>query len=104
MVNVIYEIIWVVSLLTEHDVKLSTIPIIWRDNTWYVALTKNPIQNSKMKHVELELCFLREKVKNGHVNVKYVPSLDQIAYILTEAVIEKGIFAFQENAWGDVIQ
>lgn len=56
------EVLWVISLLNEFDVRLSNIPIVWCDNTGVVALTENLIQHSKMKHVELDLCFMREKV------------------------------------------
>lgn len=51
----------VVSLLTELGIKLSSIPVIWHDNTSVVALTENPIQHSKIKHVEIYLCFVRKK-------------------------------------------
>lgn len=95
--NVVCEILWVVSLLAKLDVKLSAIHIIWCDNTCDVVLTKNLIQHSKMKHVDLDLCFIREKVLNGQVIVNYVPALDEVAEILTKPHTESVYHHFRSK-------
>lgn len=71
-----------VSLLTELGIQLFVIPIVCSDNTGAMALTENPINHSNMKHVELDLCFGREKVQTGQVLVNFVPASDQLAAIL----------------------
>lgn len=45
MANVVCQILWVASLLTELVVKMYNIRIICCDNTGVVALTENLIQH-----------------------------------------------------------
>lgn len=61
--NAVCKILWVSSLLTELDVELSTIPIIWCDNTRVIALTENLIQHSKTMDMELDLFLSGKKFK-----------------------------------------
>lgn len=50
--------------------------------------TGNLIHHSKMKHGELDLCFVREKVQTGQVLVNFVPASDQLTDI-TKSITEK---------------
>lgn len=50
-----------------------------------------------MKHVELNLCFVREKAQSGHVIVNFLPASDQIADILTKPLTEKVFVHFKKN-------
>lgn len=102
MANVVCEILWVVCLLTELGVKMSSFPIIWCDNTGDVPLTDNPIQHSKTKHVELDLCFVREKVQNVQVIFNFVLDPNQIANILTKPITEKIFMHFRKKKNSDL--
>jgi len=51
-----------------------------------VALGHNPVMHSDTKHMELDLFFVREKVIAKHLQVVYVPAVDQRAEILTKAL------------------
>lgn len=46
-------------------------------------LSANPIQHGQTKHVELDLYFVREKVLQGQLIMKHIPSGDQIVDVLT---------------------
>ena len=47
-------------------------------------LANKPAFHSRAKHIEIDLHFIREKVLRNKLVIKYVPSLDQIADILTK--------------------
>ena len=49
-----------------------------------IALASNSVLHARTKHVEIDLYFVREKVQAGHLQVLHVPTLDQIAGILTK--------------------
>lgn len=51
------DIIWLLSLLQELNVKSNDIPNIWCDSSSEVAVAANPVLHSKFKHVELDHFF-----------------------------------------------
>ena len=49
-------------------------------------LSANPVQHRRMKHIELDIHFVREKVALGVVRVLHVPSKFQFADIFTKGL------------------
>lgn len=62
------------------------------DNQSAIALASNRVLHARIKHIEIDDHFVREKVQAKVINIGYVPSLDQIADIFTKALPE---FRFQ---------
>lgn len=82
---VVAEISWLKSLISElHLPQPTSPPIVYCDNLSTVLLSANPILHSRMKHLELDLFFVRERVQQGQVSVVHVSSKDQVADILTK--------------------
>ncbi|GJX16425.1 hypothetical protein Tco_0217257 [Tanacetum coccineum] len=54
------------------------------DNKGAIDLSKNPVQHSRTKHIEIRHHFLRDNVQKGHISIEKVPSVDNIADILTK--------------------
>ena len=79
------EVSWLQSLLSELAVK-HAVPVIHCDNMGTVPLVHNPVLHARIKHMELDLFFVREKVLSKLLKVVYVPALDQYADILTKAL------------------
>ena len=61
---------------------------IFRDNTSAIAITENPVQHSRTKHIDIKYHFIREHVMNGTVEVHFVPSEKQLADIFTKPLDE----------------
>ena len=53
------------------------------DNTSAINLSKNPIQHSKSKHIEIRHHFLRDHAQKGDIVLKYVQTEKQLADIFT---------------------
>nr|GEW99531.1 retrovirus-related Pol polyprotein from transposon TNT 1-94 [Tanacetum cinerariifolium] len=49
-----------------------------------IDLSKNPVQHSCTKHIEIRHHFLRDNVQKGHMSIEKVPPVDNIADILTK--------------------
>ena len=79
------EITWIKSLLFELQVPILKTPIIWCDNLSTVMISANPVLHARTKHIEIDLYFVREKVLQKQIEVKHVPTVDQIADIFTKA-------------------
>ncbi|XP_061338842.1 uncharacterized mitochondrial protein AtMg00810-like [Gastrolobium bilobum] len=92
LASTVAELIWIQSLLSELQIRITRPPTVYCDNLSAVLLTANPIFHSHTKHFELDLHFVCEKVMAKTIFVHHVPARDQLAYGLTKAV-PKSIFA-----------
>ncbi|GJX68066.1 retrovirus-related pol polyprotein from transposon TNT 1-94 [Tanacetum coccineum] len=77
------QAIWMKQALIDYDVRLDDVPIMC-DNKGAIDLSKNPVQHSRTKHIEISLYFLHDNVQKGHVSIEKVTSVDNIADILTK--------------------
>ncbi|GKA66765.1 ribonuclease H-like domain, reverse transcriptase, RNA-dependent DNA polymerase [Tanacetum coccineum] len=71
------------SKLTHSQEEKVTIQV---DNKSAIALMKNPVFHGRSKHIDTKYHFIRECVKRGDIQVKFVSGEYQKAYILTKAL------------------
>ncbi|KAI4369936.1 hypothetical protein MLD38_018327 [Melastoma candidum] len=74
------QLLWMRQQLEDYGFKFDNIPIRC-DNTSAINLTKNHVQHSKSKHIELRHHFIRDHVKNGSIAVEYVSTEAQLCDI-----------------------
>ncbi|GJR99639.1 retrovirus-related pol polyprotein from transposon TNT 1-94 [Tanacetum coccineum] len=77
------QALWMKQALIDYDVRLDDVPIMC-DNKGTIDLSKNPVQHSRTKHIKIRHHFLRDNVQKGHISIEKVPSVDNIADILTK--------------------
>ncbi|GJX57465.1 retrovirus-related pol polyprotein from transposon TNT 1-94 [Tanacetum coccineum] len=77
------QALWMKQALIDYDVRLDDDPIMC-DNKGAIDLSKNPVQHSRTKHIEIRHHFLRDNVQKGHISIEKVSSVDNIADILTK--------------------
>ncbi|GKC26751.1 hypothetical protein Tco_1034045 [Tanacetum coccineum] len=77
------QALWMKQALIDYDVQLDDVPIMC-DNKGAIELSKNPVQHSRTKHIEICNHFLLDNVQKGHISIKKVPFVDNIADILTK--------------------
>ena len=75
--------IWLKHQLMDYGVKLETIPL-YCDITSAINLTKNPIQHSKTKHIEIRHHFIRYHIKKGDIGIMFVKTENQLADLFTK--------------------
>lgn len=56
------------------------------DNAGAIALSKNPVNHEKSKHIDMRHHFIREKVEDKTVSLAHVPSAENIADLLIKAL------------------
>ncbi|GJR30516.1 hypothetical protein Tco_1106748 [Tanacetum coccineum] len=76
------EALWMKQAIIDYDVRLDDVPIMC-DNKGTIDLSKNPVQHSLTKHIEIRHHFLHDNVQKGHLSIEKVPSVENIADILT---------------------
>uniref|UniRef100_A0A803QS75 Uncharacterized protein n=1 Tax=Cannabis sativa TaxID=3483 RepID=A0A803QS75_CANSA len=84
--NVTTELTWLYHLFSELNIHLPQPPTVWCDNLSTIMLTQNPVLHARMKHIELDLYFVLEKVLNKTIRIKHVAAYDQLADELTKAL------------------
>ena len=65
------QILWIKQQLKDFGIILSETPIHC-DNTSAINLSKNPVQHSRSKHIEIRHHFIRDHVNSGDVILEYV--------------------------------
>ncbi|GJZ09666.1 hypothetical protein Tco_0543949 [Tanacetum coccineum] len=77
------QALWMKQALIDYGIRLDDIPIMC-DNKGAIDLSKNPVQHSRTKHIEIRHHFLRDNVQKGNISIEKVTSEDNIADILTK--------------------
>ncbi|GJU56666.1 copia protein [Tanacetum coccineum] len=77
------QALWRKQALVDYDIRLDDIPIMC-DNKGAIDLSKNSVQHSRTKHIEIRHHFLRDNVQKGNISIEKVSSEDNIADILTK--------------------
>ncbi|GJV35661.1 retrovirus-related pol polyprotein from transposon TNT 1-94 [Tanacetum coccineum] len=77
------QALWMKQALVDYGVRLDDIPIMC-DNKGAIDLSKNPVQHSRTKHIEIRHHFLRDNIQKGNISIEKVSSEDNIADILTK--------------------
>jgi len=57
--------------------------MIFEDNQSAICMDKNPQFHGRTKHIELKYHFIRKQIKSGTVELKYCPTENMIADMLT---------------------
>jgi hypothetical protein len=84
--NGVAEASWLRQLLAELHSPLRRATLVYCDNVSAVYLSTNPVPHQRMKHVEIDLHFVRDRVAVGEVRVLHVPTTSQFADILTKGL------------------
>ncbi|MFS8010596.1 putative RNA-directed DNA polymerase [Helianthus anomalus] len=84
--NAVAEATWLRNLLFELHVPLKKATVVYCDNVSAVYLSDNPVQHQRTKHIEIDIHFVREKVRVGHIRALHVPAANQYADIFTKGL------------------
>jgi len=61
-----------------------------------IAMTKNPVFNTRSKHIELMYHFIKEMVSKKEIQLEFINTCDQLANILTKVVPAEKFQQFKE--------
>nr|GEW07037.1 ribonuclease H-like domain-containing protein [Tanacetum cinerariifolium] len=71
---VFLETAWIRNLLRELHSPLLIATLVYCDNVSAVYMSANPVQHQRTKHIDIDIHFVHDMVKAGHVRVLHVPS------------------------------
>ena len=97
LANATAELTWIQSLLQELKVPCPQAARIWCDNIGATYLTVNSMFHGRVKHVEVDFHFVRERVARKLLEVRLISTKDQIADGFTKALTTKKTALFRDN-------
>ena len=69
---------------------------VCEDNQGLIALAKNPISHQRFKHTVIRYHFTNDECKHGKVDIVHLPSVNQIADMLTKPVSKYKLHQFKD--------
>ena len=61
------------KFLSDYGISQDTL-VVYCDNSSAIDISKNPVQHSKTKHIEIRYHFIRDLVERKIVALKYIPT------------------------------
>ena len=86
LATTIAELYWLHQVLRDLGVFLPVPPKLWCDNVSTLAIASNPVFHARTKHIEVDYHFVREKVLQKDLQVKYIATGDQLAGVFTKSL------------------
>lgn len=86
LAQAVNEAKWIRQLLIEIGVAVSQPITIYEDNQSCIRIAEEPREHKRMKHVDIKYCFIRDEIARGIIKVKYKPTGDQTADIMTKGL------------------
>jgi hypothetical protein len=92
------DMIWIRGVLCDLNYQQRKPTVIFEDNT--AAIKWSSGNSRRAKHIDLKVCFVHEVVSMKQVILKYLPTAEQVAEILTKP-LKANIFSFlrEEVCW-----
>jgi histone deacetylase 1/2 len=88
---------WIQTLLTELGVSHPKAASLWFDNLGATYLSANPVFHARTKHIEVDYHFVRERVANRRLNIRFIPTCDQVSDGFTKPLSVRQLRAFCHN-------
>ena len=70
---------------------------IYYDNTSAINISKNPVQHSRTKHIEIRHHFIRELVEDGTLTLEFIHTDDQKTNLFTKPLNSKCFEFLRQN-------
>ena len=79
------QLLWMKKLLHDYGIPQDTICVFY-DNTSAINLSKNLVQHSKSKHIEIQYHFFRDLVQDKVVCLEFIHTDNQKVDIFTKSL------------------
>jgi histone deacetylase 1/2 len=97
LANATAEMIWVQKLLNELRIPHPQAARLWCDNLGAKYLSANHVFHARTKHIEIDFHFVRERVAQKLLDIRFINSADQLADGFTKAITAAKLRQFRTN-------
>nr|GEZ97106.1 retrovirus-related Pol polyprotein from transposon TNT 1-94 [Tanacetum cinerariifolium] len=79
------QVLWMRTQLIDYGIYFDKIPMYY-DSKAAIAISCNPVQHSRTKHIDVRYHFIKEKVEKGIVELLFIETEYQLADLFTKAL------------------
>ena len=91
------EVIWLQNFLKELGFTVKTPTILYQDNKSTIITLTQPKINTRMKHINIRTHWIKEILEKNLITIKYIPTTENIADILTKGLAFKQHWKLMNN-------
>ncbi|KAL0695345.1 hypothetical protein Bca4012_062525 [Brassica carinata] len=92
------QLLWMKQMSSDYEMRSGPF-LVYCDNKSAIDISRNPVQHSRTKHIDIRHHFIRELVEDNHVVIEHVVTDLQLADIFTTS-LEYNRFIKLRNAIG----
>jgi hypothetical protein len=82
------EVMWMKQVLKDCGIKMGTV-ILKEDNQSCIALTKNPVKQTRTKHIDIRYHYIRDLVEQREIMLEYVDTKENMADLFTKPLTKE---------------
>jgi hypothetical protein len=97
LANATAEIMWIQKLLAELKIQHSKVARLSCDNIGATYLSQNPVFHVRTKHIEIDFHFVRERVAQKLLDIRFINSGDQVEDGFTKPINNAKMKEFRFN-------
>ncbi|KAK1590971.1 hypothetical protein Q3G72_000097 [Acer saccharum] len=77
------QLLWMKQILKDYEIEQGKMTL-YCDNLSAINISKNPVQHSRTKHIDIRHHFIRDLVEHSIVSLEHLPTKNQLADLLTK--------------------
>ena len=96
----VQEAVYLRQLLFDLGQPQHMATVLFEDNQGCIAMAANPVLHKRSKHIDIRYHFVRERVASGEIELRYIPTQQQQADLLTKALSKERVESLRAGVLG----
>ena len=81
--SVATQLLWLNSMIRDYGISRETMVMLC-DNMSAINISKNPVQHSRTKHIDIRYHFIKDLVEQKIITLEYIDTSKQLSDIFTK--------------------
>lgn len=83
------EACWIQNMISDFRLYKDKVNVtLFEDNQGAIKVCKSSFYHTKLKHVDIRVHFVRNKIKENNIQIEYISTKEQLGDILTKPVVK----------------